>query len=68
MKNQTEYQEAKSTLKNAADYAKSKYQTDKPAIRMEINDTADWLCKELRLSEYHRGLLSNYACKLHPKG
>ena len=67
MKKQTEYQRAKQTLKFSADYVKEHYPTDKPAIRMQINDTVDWLCKELRLSEYHRRLLANYACTLHPK-
>ena len=67
MKKQTEYQRAKSALKFEADTVKVAYPTDKPAIRMIINDTADIICKDLRLSEYYRDLLENYACKLHPK-
>ena len=68
MKNQTEYQIAKRTLKCVSMDAKSEFRTDKPAIRMVINDTCDAICKDLRLSDYHRRLLENYACKLHPKG
>ena len=67
MKKQTEYQSAKYALKLEADAAKISYPTDKPAIRMIINDACDAICKNLRLSDYHRGLLSNYSCKLHPK-
>lgn len=62
----TQYQTAKQALKGAAHYAKRRHQTDKPAIRQVINDTADFLCKDYNLSEYQRDLLSNYACKLHP--
>jgi len=40
---------------------------DKPMIRMVINDGVDYISKELLLSEHQRDLLSNYACKLHPK-
>lgn len=67
MKNQTKYQRAKSALKFEADTVKVAYPTDKPAIRMVINDACDSICKDLRLSEYHRGLLENYSCSLHPK-
>lgn len=67
MKKETEYQTAKKTLKWVSLYAKSEYRGDLPAIRMIINDTCDSICKDLRLSYYHRGLLENYACTLHPK-
>lgn len=67
MKNQTKYQEAKAALKVISDWAKQKYSSDKPAIRMVINDACDSICKDSRLSDYYRGLLENYSCKLHPK-
>ncbi len=67
MKNQTDYQSAKSFLKVTAKTAKSEYKNDKPAQRMIINDTVDFLCKNYQFSEYKRDLLSLYSCKLHPK-
>lgn len=67
MKKETEYQEAEAALRVAANWAKRKYGSDKPAIRMVINDACDSICKDLHLSDYHRGLLENYACTLHPK-
>lgn len=67
MKNQTEYQCAKVALKWAADRAKDIYGSDKPAIRMVINDACDSICKDGQLSDHKRDLLANYACKLHPK-
>ena len=63
----THYQNAKSSLKDVSQDAKAQYRNDKPAIRQTINDYVDYLCKDLNLSEYKRNLLSNYACKLHPK-
>ena len=63
----TPYQIAKNDLKRAAKQAKKDFPTDKPAIRMIINDTADGLSKDLRLSEHQRDLLANFACTLHPK-
>ena len=63
----TNYQTAKTMLKERAEYSKSQFPTDKPAIRQSINDYADSICRDYNLSEYHRDLLSNYACKLHPK-
>ena len=68
MKTKTDYQHAKAFLKATAKTAKSEYKNDKPAQRMIINDTVDQLCKNYQFSEYKRDLLSNYACKLHPKG
>jgi hypothetical protein len=63
----TNYQSAKNELKSISQDAKKEFKNDKPAQRMIINDTADALCKNLNLSDYNRNLLSNYACKLHPK-
>ncbi len=63
----TNYQSAKTNLKQVAQGAKKEFKNDKPAQRMIINDTVDALCKNLNLSDYNRNLLSNYACKLHPK-
>lgn len=63
----TSYQNAKSNLKAVSQDAKAQHRNDKPAIRQTINDYVDYLCKDLNLSEYQRNLLSNYACKLHPK-
>ena len=67
MKTKTEYQNAKDFLKFAAKTAKTEYKNDKPAQRMIINDTVDFLCKNYQFSEYKRDLLSLFACKLHPK-
>ena len=61
------YQIAKQSLKEIAKEAKQNYTNDLPAIRMIINDEVDNLCKNYKLTEYQRDLLSNYACKLHPK-
>ena len=66
-KMKTTYQTAKTELKREAKGAKEWFKTDKPAIRQAINDHADFLCKSYQLPEYKRNLLSNYACKLHPK-
>lgn len=65
--NITKYQIAKNTLKAVSLDAKKEFRTDKPMVRMIINDTCDSCCKDLNLSEYQRNLLSNYACSLHPK-
>ena len=67
MKKNTDYQSAKDFLKVTAKTAKSEYKNDKPAQRMIINDTVDFLCKNYQFTEYKRDLLSLYACKLHPK-
>lgn len=67
MKTVSNYQIAKKELKNVANEAKKLHTTDKPLIRMYINDFADHLIKELSFSEYQKNLLANYACKLHPK-
>lgn len=67
MKKQTEYQSAKSILKEIADIVKGEHPKDKPMQRMAINDTCDAICKDLRLSDYYRRLLENFSCKLHPK-
>jgi len=60
------YQTAKESLKETAKEVKQNFKTDKPLIRMVINDTVDSLSKDLNLSEYQRNLLSSYSCKLHP--
>tara|TARA_R110000851_G_scaffold11938_2_gene41407 strand:- start:247 stop:438 length:192 start_codon:yes stop_codon:yes gene_type:complete len=62
----TIYKEAKEKLRSYAEWVKVRFETDKPAIRMGINDHHDSLCKDLDLTEYQRGLLANYACTLHP--
>ena len=64
---ETNYQKAKKYLCEVAKDIKEKYKTDKPAQRMIINDTVDFLCKNYDFSDYKRDLLSLYACKLHPK-
>ena len=61
------YKTAKENLKEVSKQAKRDFTNDLPAIRMIINDEVDTLSKDYNLSEYQRNLLSNYACKLHPK-
>jgi hypothetical protein len=63
----TKYQEAKNMLRSHAEYVKVQFRSDKPAIRQSINDYTDSICKDFNLTNYQRDLLSNYACKLHPK-
>ena len=63
----TNYQQAKKELKEIAKNAKIQFPKDKPAQRMIINDTVDFICKDYKFSEYKSYLLSLYACKLHPK-
>ena len=63
----TNYQSAKSMLRAHAEFVSVQFRGDKPAIRQSINDYTDEICKDFDLSEYHRNLLANYACKLHPK-
>ena len=67
MKTVSNYQIAKQELKNASIEYKRLIKNDKPLIRMNINDDVDYLIKYLNLSDYQSSLLSNYACKLHPK-
>lgn len=45
MRSNTDYQNAKEFLKTTAKTAKLEYKNDKPAQRMIINDTVDFLCK-----------------------
>ena len=59
------YQNAKESLKETAKEIKKQFPKDKPLINITINDTVDYLSKDLNLTEYQRNLLSNYACKLH---
>lgn len=65
----SKYTEAKGQLKHASKVIKSDFKGDKPAIRMHINDTCDCIQKDYyyRLTDHQKSLLSNYACKLHPK-
>lgn len=63
----TQYMSIKRNLKDIADMAKSQFPNDKPAIRQIINDSVYFQCKEYQLNERERDMLSNYACKLHPK-
>lgn len=67
MKTKTNYQQAKTELKECARVAKTFYHNDKPAVNMTINNYADSIIKELNLTNYQQNLLSNYACTLHPK-
>jgi hypothetical protein len=67
MKTVSKYQQAKQGLKTISIEAKQNTPTDKPLIRMVINDFVDYLSKDYNLTEHQRNLLSNYACKLHPK-
>jgi hypothetical protein len=67
MKKITEYQQLKALLKDAAAFAKKHFVSDKPAQRQYINDCLDIICKDYKVSEYKRNLLSNFACNLHPK-
>lgn len=64
---ESNYQLSKKTLKAVAKQAKIDFKADKPAIRQEINDMANWICQDMNLTEYESNLLANYACKLHPK-
>lgn len=61
----TNYQQAKQELKETAKFVKKHYPKDKPLIRQTINDKAYFLGYNLTPKEID--LLSNYACKLHPK-
>lgn len=63
----TNYQQAKTELKKVAKFVKKHYPKDKPLIRQSINDKAYFLSSEYLLKPFQIDLLSNYACKLHPK-
>ena len=67
MKTNTKYQQAKNALKNIADEVKKNHPTDKPLIRMVINDEISNISIDYKLHEHQIFKLSNYACKLHPK-
>lgn len=62
----THYQTAKSMLRAHAEYVNVQFRNDKPTIRQSINDYADSISRDYNLSDYYIGLLSNYACSLHP--
>jgi hypothetical protein len=57
---------SKKNLKIASDMAKKQFSNDKPFIRQIINNSADFLSEEYKLSKYQTKILRNYACKLHP--
>lgn len=61
------FQSMKTYLKCVKRRAELQYPNDKPAIRQSINDAADSLIKEDKLTKYQEKLLSNYAASLHPK-
>jgi len=63
----TQYKQAKNCLKELANDVKTAYKDDKPLIRMVINNGIDTYVSHFKLTDYQRNLLSNYACKLHPK-
>ena len=62
----TNYQNAKTELKETANFVKKHYPKDKPLQRQTINDKAYFLGSDFRLTPKQIELLSNYACKLHP--
>ena len=62
----TNYQLAKSELKEISVEAKKNFPTDKPMVRQIINDSINYIASDNNLSETQRDLLCNYACKLHP--
>ena len=66
-KSLSKYQQAKNDLKETAKWIKDEKPNDKPMIRQIINDCTNSLFRDYDLSEHQRNLLSNYACKLHPK-
>ena len=62
----TNYKQAKTELKETANFVKKHYPNDKPLQRQTINDKAYFLGGDFRLTHKQIELLSNYACKLHP--
>ena len=62
----TQYQEAKNELKNISIQAKNNFVNDKPAIRLQINDSINWISENYGLTDYKNSLLHDYACTLHP--
>ncbi len=63
----TNYQQAKQQLKEIAQRARQIHKHDKPAQRQDINDSADMIGRDLRLTEQDRDRLANFAASLHPK-
>ena len=61
------YQEAKSLLRSHAEYVSVLLRGDKPGIRQSINDYADAIGRDSKLTEHEMDSLANYACKLHPE-
>ena len=66
MKNITQYQVAKSLLTDFAKEIKTKFPSDKPLCRQEINLFCDSLERDLN-RDFDKIRLQNVACKLHPK-
>ena len=64
----TNYQQAKEALKRTAKsfLCRVHFKNDKPGQRQLINEMADALCKDYRLTDYQQNLLHNFAEKLHP--
>mgnify|MGYP003664199153 CR=1 FL=1 len=62
----TQYQKAKNELKNISIHAKNAFVNDKPAIRMQINDSINWVSDNYSLTDHKNSLLHDYACTLHP--
>ncbi len=64
----TDYQQAKQQLSGYAKQAKIEWKGDNPAIREGINNCLDLIIRHYRWTgTRYESLLSNYACKLHPK-
>lgn len=63
----TNYKQAKTELKETANFVKKYYPNDKPLIRQTINDKAYFLGGDFKLKPSEIERLNNYACKLHPK-
>ena len=62
----TNYKNSKQELKDVANLMKEIHPTDKPLVRMCINDEVFHLSQLYNLSEREINLLSEYACSLHP--
>ena len=62
----SQYQYAKQDLKGISKNIKEIYRDDKPAIRMHINDSINWVSANYDLTDHKNSLLHDYACTLHP--
>lgn len=63
----TEYKNAKSLLKERANFIKKEYPKNKPLQIEVVNNHLDFLCKNYKFSEYKINLLTNYAYTLRHK-